>query len=723
MPGVTDKLNSQNNAPGVTIWAQEMLKVEEQWAAFRAQQQQDAEHAADKLYAKQRKHQLELEQMKKDAVEEIADLEFEHEKEQLRKALELDKTRAKRKFDIDKKYQQQLARAGSDPQKKKNAEALKGVRDRKEGYTQKGENLAGAMDNWMEDFKGALAEGGFDNIKDTFRAGADMFAGAFDNLGDQLKTELVDNIDVYAGKAASKLLQAGTEAINSSMTLLTGTQSKIAARLQSSGESFTKLNMTMQMQLAASPFIKYTDMLGKVEELVDKGVAYNVDQRAFLASISDKIASTFDAFDSNLLQIIRIQQEDSTKQRLGMEASLTKFLNKNYQDTSYLSGAHDSITEALTASIVQLGTAGGAEFEYQVQKWFGSLSALGMDDNTLTGLATAINALSTGDVEAMASSEQMNLIVMAANRAGISYADLLTHGVNSENVNDLLSNIVAYWSEIANTSNQVVKNQYSKLFGLSMTDMTAIKNVTQADMDKIYNEKLSYSGMRNELSLQLLQIPLRMAASEMLDNVMDNVITGIGMNIAASPGAAATWVLNSLVKDATGGINIPTIGAFAMGSGLELDLETDINSLIQLGMVGISTIGQVGKIIGGLGGLGGLNLAFWGADKTTRHGAGLSAPVSGVTASTSSTTFIGNSSGSDIYSKTLNQATEDAVTDEVKAQQQEGQDEQDKFNKKVMDEIAPDVHSILTLLQGLVGSGGALRVTVDNYGLSNGFGI
>ena len=62
------------------------------------------------------------------------------------------------------------------------------------------------MDNWLEDFKGALAEGGFDNIKDTFRAGADMFAGAFDNLGDQLKTELVDNIDVYAGKAASKLL-------------------------------------------------------------------------------------------------------------------------------------------------------------------------------------------------------------------------------------------------------------------------------------------------------------------------------------------------------------------------------------------------------------------------------------------------------------------------------------------------------------------------------------
>ena len=62
----------------------------------------------------------------------------------------------------------------------------------------------------------------------------------------------------------------------------------------------------MGVTLAASPFVKYTDMLNKVEELIDKGVAYNVEQRAFLASISDKIANTFDAFDANLLQIIRI---------------------------------------------------------------------------------------------------------------------------------------------------------------------------------------------------------------------------------------------------------------------------------------------------------------------------------------------------------------------------------------------------------------------------------
>jgi hypothetical protein len=122
-----------------------------------------------------------------------------------------------------------------------------------------------------------------------------------------------------------------------------------------------------------------------------------------------------------------------------------------------------------------------------------------MDDSTLTGLAGAINALSTGDVESMAGSDFMNLIVMAANKAGISYADILTKGLNAESVNSLLSSIVSYWSEIASTSNQVVKNQYAKLFGLSMSDMTAVKNVTQRDMNNIYKSNLSYSGMSVEL--------------------------------------------------------------------------------------------------------------------------------------------------------------------------------------------------------------------------------
>ena len=46
---------------------------------------------------------------------------------------------------------------------------------------------------------------------------------------------------------------------------------------------------------------------------------------------------------------------------------------------------------------------------------------------------------------------------MSANQAGMSYADILTHGLNAESVNSLLANIVSYWSGIANEANLVVK--------------------------------------------------------------------------------------------------------------------------------------------------------------------------------------------------------------------------------------------------------------------------
>ena len=616
----------------------------------------------------------------------------------------------KEKFEREKAFQKkllELEKAGLKlTQKEKDALRKKENRDKKK----EDEKAA-------KEARKAVSEATGEDIAERLNEGLITGAEALKELGPAIAADLGDALG-DAAKAANKFMfEAGSQAVNTAMQTLSGVYSKISARLQSSGESFEKINATMQLQLAASPFIKYTDMLAKVDELVDSGVAYNVEQRAFLASISDKIASTFDAFDSNLLRIIRIQQEDSTKQRLGMEARLTEFLNKNYQDTSYLSGAHDSVTEALTASIVQLGTNKGAEFEYNVQKWFGSLSALGIGDNTLTGLAGAINSLSTGDVDALAGSEYMNLIVMAANRAGISTGDLLTKGLNEKNVNDLIAQIVIYWSEIANNTNQVVRNQYSKLFGLDMIDMTAIQNVTQKDLNTILKENLTYKGMRKELTEQLAKVVLRMHPSEMLNNVWENFVTGIGLNIASNPLTATTWLINDFIKDATGGINIPSFGAFAMGNGFNFDIESDVNSLIQLGMVGMSTLGQVGKVVAGLGGLGGLDISFWGDDQYTRHGQGLSAPITGVTASTSKTVYIGNSSSSDIYDQTLNKAYDEGGLTKL-----QGQAESDaETAKKQMDELDANVKAILDILSA-VSTGSALRVKVEDYGLTSSFG-
>ena len=45
-----------------------------------------------------------------------------------------------------------------------------------------------------------------------------------------------------------------------------------------------------------STIIKSTVVLEKLTEAVNLGIAYNLEQRSFLAGISDKIATTFNAF-------------------------------------------------------------------------------------------------------------------------------------------------------------------------------------------------------------------------------------------------------------------------------------------------------------------------------------------------------------------------------------------------------------------------------------------
>ena len=109
-------------------------------------------------------------------------------------------------------------------------------------------------------------------------------------------------------------------------------------------------------------------MIENLNKFVQSGVAYNLELRSYLATVSDRIATTFDAFDSSLLRIIRIQQADSTKSRLGMEAMLTKFLNAQFENTEYLQQTANSVSNMLIEAESQMGYKGATEFEYVVQK-------------------------------------------------------------------------------------------------------------------------------------------------------------------------------------------------------------------------------------------------------------------------------------------------------------------------------------------------------------------
>lgn len=142
-------------------------------------------------------------------------------------------------------------------------------------------------------------------------------------------------------------------------------QGTVNARLSGTTKTFKDL---MDSNAKASPFYTTKEYASKLNDLITKGIASNVEQRAFLATISDKIADTFDVANSSMLRLIRLQSSDSTAARLGMEASLTEYLNQMYLNTEYLSDAFDSVTSSLVEAQSLMTSQSSTEFEYVVQK-------------------------------------------------------------------------------------------------------------------------------------------------------------------------------------------------------------------------------------------------------------------------------------------------------------------------------------------------------------------
>lgn len=117
-----------------------------------------------------------------------------------------------------------------------------------------------------------------------------------------------------------------------------------------------------------SPYIKQEDLANNVQAMVTSGIAFNIEQRAFLQTIKSKIADTFDATNGTLLRLIRIQQADSTAARLGMESSLTAFLNNMYENTEYLKQVSDGVKSSIEEAMSLMSAVDAVGFEYSVQK-------------------------------------------------------------------------------------------------------------------------------------------------------------------------------------------------------------------------------------------------------------------------------------------------------------------------------------------------------------------
>ena len=523
---------------------------------------------------------------------------------------------------------------------------------------------------------------------DGFKEGfSDVFETAFSDFNKQLDQGVGKTVGetsaqnlIKTMKGVGQAIKEGLNQINESISTYADYQTSINARMQGARGDTVEIFGALEENLSKvsySPLIRTEDLYSNLSDLVAEGISANVEQRAFLQTVKDGIATTFDANNSALKRIIRLQQYDSTAARLGMEAYLTSYLNELTQNTEYLQSTFDSVAESLIEASSLMSAKTSTEFEYVIQKWLGTLEGLGLDETTATNISTAIGYLGSGNVSELASSNMQNLLVMATVKSGLSYSDLLTNGLTADTTNQIMYNIVNYLAELGSDSNNnVVKSQLASTFGVNVSDLVAAKNIVQnnaqnSTITNLYNNLLTYNDMYNELERQMGQLSEREGIANILENLFSNFTYSTGMGIASNPALYATWKITDMIQSVTGGINIP----FVTAAGFGLDLETTVENLMKIAIVGASTLSGIGDIISGLQSVGDgsslLSSIGIGSSANTNviaRGTGYNTRASGK--GTSISTMIGNANSQDYVSSTIT-AAEDAQQEKIDAAQSE----------------------------------------------------
>ena len=149
----------------------------------------------------------------------------------------------------------------------------------------------------------------------------------------------------------------------------------------------------------------------------------------------------------------------------------------------------------------------------------GSLYSVGMSRNAVQGIAQVFGQLAAGDISGLTGNGMGNLMVMAANQAGLSIADILAKGIDDSDTNKLMNAMVQYLQEIAISSedSRVVQQQIAKVYGLSASDLRAAKNI--GTTGSVYNNSMSYQGGINKLYDMASSMWQRTSMGEMMTNI------------------------------------------------------------------------------------------------------------------------------------------------------------------------------------------------------------
>lgn len=363
------------------------------------------------------------------------------------------------------------------------------------------------------------------------------------------------------------------QAVNDQMDMM----GKINARLYGMADDSTNYYSQIADNLASTflsgSFVDQARLLKQIANYVSQGVQFNVEERAYIQTIAEKTVTTFDAMESTLQQLTRINGVDLTVSQFGAESALTNFLNANYNGTEYLNSMYDTVLGKLYEGLTQMDYSEATEFNYTVQKWLAAMYEVGVGDALINSLAEGINYLATGNVSALeGNSSLQNLLVMGATKGGLSYSSMLTEGITSSEIDVLMQNIVEYLQDIAyNTDNEVVKSAWKEITGVTVSDFRAMANLTAQDIEQLASSTVTFEDAINEAQhqIEIFENPedtnVRVSYAERVKNQVNNFMYSIGSELVNDAGLYEQYYKAQLVETFAESLSgsIPIIGDLA----------------------------------------------------------------------------------------------------------------------------------------------------------------
>ena len=449
-----------------------------------------------------------------------------------------------------------------------------------------------------------------------FSDGASSFLEGFS--GSVIGT-IASTIGNAISSAATAISDSLTETFGSSIESMVE-QMKLSSTLQaryikdSEDNLFVWQDIVTQANDAGNVTYKNTKLLENYVSLIQRGIQDNneiqLNEYAKIVTLKDELGATFELYSEKLLNLIYIQNQNTTETRIGLERALNGYLTQLTENTRYLSDMYKSVTDALYEMETQMTGAASTELEFVVQKWMGTLYDSGFSSASINSIVSAINSLGTGDTSNI-SSASATLLEKAAASAGLNYGSMLVNGVDSTTIDLLLTSVLMELSDANSGSNNVVRRKLAELYGVNLSDLTvAGQLVSEGTFDLLRNsENLTYTQMHDMYNVAMDALTENQTIYEILDNFTENFTSSVGATVASNPINYMNYKLGT-----TGPLRGTLVGSLltigAMGEGLNQAavqvqasgaLEDAISNKVD------ENLGEaVGEIVGLLGTLGSL---------------------------------------------------------------------------------------------------------------------